>query len=296
MPGTPGRAELDPVLAAVEESDVEPVESLVVAADEELTIWRAIRWVFRVPTNFKLIMASALGYFFLSGLRTFALIYARGRFGIGQGLATLLFLLIGAAAVAGVLVSGRWTDRLIHRGHVDARLVVGGLGFLVAAALFVPALLTGSVLVSLPLFLLAAFALSAPNPPVDAARLDVVPSGMWGRAESIRTTVRIVLEALAPLTFGLLSIGSAAPPPGGWARASTKTTHRCRPLAQPDSSTPSSSCWWPSLAPGCCSSGPGTATSGTLPPRPPRNDQPVPEGQRDPERTSRRDPQGRPVP
>ncbi len=213
--GSPDGAELDPVLAAVEESDVEPVESLVVAADEELTIWRAIRWVFRVPTNFKLIMASALGYFFLSGLRTFALIYARGRFGIGQGLATLLFLLIGAAAVAGVLVSGRWTDRLIHRGHVDARLVVGGLGFLVAAALFVPALLTGSVLVSLPLFLLAAFALSAPNPPVDAARLDVVPSGMWGRAESIRSTVRIVLEALAPLTFGLLSSAFGGATSGG---------------------------------------------------------------------------------
>jgi hypothetical protein len=150
-------------------------------------------------------MASALGYFFLSGLRTFALIYARGRFGIGQGLATLLFLLIGAAAVAGVLVSGRWTDRLIHRGHVNARLVVGGAGFLVAAAVFVPALLTGSVLVGLPLFLLAAFALSAPNPPLDAARLDVVPSMMWGRAESIRTTVRIVLEALAPVIFGLQS-------------------------------------------------------------------------------------------
>jgi hypothetical protein len=28
---------------------------------------------------------------------------------------------------------------------------------------------------------------------------------MWGRAESIRTTVRTVLEAFAPLVFGLLS-------------------------------------------------------------------------------------------
>jgi hypothetical protein len=40
---------------------------------------------------------------------------------------------------------------------------------------------------------------------VDAARLDVVPSRMWGRAESIRTTTRTVLEAIAPLLFGLLS-------------------------------------------------------------------------------------------
>ncbi len=161
--------------------------------------------MFRVRANVSLIVASSLGYFFLSGLRTFALIYARGRFGIGQGVATILFLLIGMAAVAGVLVSGRWTDRFIYRGRVDARLIVGGAGFLIAAVVFIPALLTGSVLVGLPLFLVAAFALAAPNPPVDAARLDVVPSHMWGRAESIRTTVRTVLEALAPLVFGLLS-------------------------------------------------------------------------------------------
>jgi MFS family permease len=120
-------------------------------------------------------------------------------------MATILFLLIGAAAVAGVLVSGRWTDRLIHRGRIDARLLVGGWAFLVAAVVFVPGLLTGSVWIGLPLFLMAAFALSAPNPPIDAARLDVVPSHMWGRAESIRTTVRAVLEAVAPLIFGLLS-------------------------------------------------------------------------------------------
>jgi MFS family permease len=203
--GAAGSAEDDPVLAAVEEGEVEPDESLVIAPDSKLTIWQAVRWVFSVPTNVKLIVSSALGYFFLSGLRTFALIYARGRFGIGQGMATILFLMIGAAAVAGVLVSGRWTDRLIRRGRVDARLLVGGWAFLVGVAAFIPGLLTGSALIGLPLFLVAAFALSAPNPPVDAARLDVVPSHMWGRAESIRTTVRTVLEALAPLIFGLLS-------------------------------------------------------------------------------------------
>jgi predicted MFS family arabinose efflux permease len=176
-----------PVLAMVDESDVQPDESAVRAAGSELTVWQAVRWVRRVPTNLSLIVASALGYFFLSGLRTFALIYARGRFGIGQGIATVVFLLIGLAAVAGVLASGKWTDRLIYRGLIDARLLVGGAAFLVAVLAFIPAMLTGSVLIGLPLFLVAAFTLSVPNPPVDAARLDVVPSFMWGRVESIRT-------------------------------------------------------------------------------------------------------------
>jgi MFS family permease len=194
-----------PVLAIAEESDIEADESLIVASDTELTLWQAVRWMCRVPTNLSLIIASALGYFFLSGVRTFGLIYARGRFGIGQGMATLAFVLIGLAAVAGVLVSGRWTDRFIHRGRVDARLVVGGTGFLVAAIAFIPAMLSRSVVIGLPLFLVAAFALAAPNPSVDAARLDVVPSRMWGRAESIRTTIRTILEASAPLVFGVLS-------------------------------------------------------------------------------------------
>ena len=193
-----------PVLARLDDPDAHVDESRVLT-DSGLSLWQAVRWVLRVPTNVSLILASALGYFFLSGLRTFALIYARGRFGIGQGLATLFFALIGLAAVIGVLVSGRNTDRLIYRGRLDARLLIGGGGFLVASAALVPALLSGSLLVSLPLFLVAAFALSSPNPPIDAARLDVVPSRMWGRAESIRTFVRVIGEALAPLVFGVLS-------------------------------------------------------------------------------------------
>jgi MFS family permease len=206
-----------PVLARVDDADIEPDESAVGAAGSEMSVWQAVRWVRRVPTNLSLIVASALGYFFLSGLRTFALIYARGRFGIGQGIATVVFLLVGLAAVAGALASGKRTDRLIYRGLVDARLIVGGVAFLVAVLAFIPAMLTGSVLIGLPLFLVAAFTLSVPNPPVDAARLDVVPSSMWGRVESVRTTFRTILEAFAPLLFGIVSAALGAGNSGGFA-------------------------------------------------------------------------------
>ena len=210
------RADEQPVLALIEARDVEPDESLILAPRDDLSLWEAVRWVFRVPTNVSLIAASCFGYFFLSGLRTFALIYGRGRFGAGSGMATMLFALIGGAAIAGTLVSGRWTDRFIRRGIVDARLIVGGAGFLTASLLFVPALFTGSLLLAVPLLLAASFALAAPNPAIDAARLDVVPSRMWGRAESIRTTIRTVLEAIAPLTFGLVAAALGGPMSGGF--------------------------------------------------------------------------------
>jgi MFS family permease len=51
----------------------------------------------------------------------------------------------------------------------------------------------------------AAFALSAQNPPLDAARLDIMPPALWGRAESIRTVLRSIAQALAPLLFGAVA-------------------------------------------------------------------------------------------
>ena len=51
----------------------------------------------------------------------------------------------------------------------------------------------------------AATLLSAANPPLDAARLDIMPAGLWGLAESTRTFLRSLAQALAPLVFGALA-------------------------------------------------------------------------------------------
>ena len=45
----------------------------------------------------------------------------------------------------------------------------------------------------------------AANPPIQAARLDVVPAGLWGRAQSALTVVRSLAQAAAPLVFGGVS-------------------------------------------------------------------------------------------
>lgn len=171
----------------------------------EMNIWQACRYVLRVRTNLALIVASALGYFFLEGLQTFAELFLRARYGLGQSLASTLFVVVAAGAVVGVLVSGRSADRLIRRGRVNARIVVGAIAYLATVVLFAPAMLIGVAAVSLPLLVLGAAALGAVNPPVDAARLDVMPSGIWGRAESVRTALRTLLEAFSPLTFGAVS-------------------------------------------------------------------------------------------
>jgi MFS family permease len=119
--------------------------------------------------------------------------------------ANLLMLVIGGGAVVGVLLGGSLSDGLLRRHYLNARILVSGIAALLTAALFVPAIITRSVVAALPYLTFAAFALAAQNPPIDAARLDIVPPLLWGRAEGIRTFLRTLAQALAPLAFGGLS-------------------------------------------------------------------------------------------
>ena len=82
---------------------------------------------------------------------------------------------------------------------------VAGLALAGAAVLFVPGLFTHSAPLALPLYVGAAGLLAAPNAPLDAARLDIVPARLWGRAEAVRTVARTLLEGAAPLLFGFVS-------------------------------------------------------------------------------------------
>lgn len=198
-----------PGASAVEQqaadAGVKPARGLVLKDDFDLSFWEATRFVLRIRTNVALIIASGLGYFFLAGLETFAELYFRERYGVGQGLATLMFLVVAIGAVAGVVVSGRVTDRLIRNGRTSARVLVGTVAYIGTTAAFIPGALSHVLALSMPIFFVAAFFIGAANPPVDAARLDIVPSPLWGRAEAVRTSLRQVLQGFAPLLFGLVS-------------------------------------------------------------------------------------------
>ena len=142
----------------------------------------AARAVLSIRTNVILIVASACGYFYLSGIETFAAEFVKEQFSIDQLLANLLLLVVGGGAILGVLISGNLSDRLLKRGYLNARIVVAAVAALAATFLFVPALTTRSAVTALPYLTLAGLMLSAQNPPIDAARLDIVPALLWGRA------------------------------------------------------------------------------------------------------------------
>src|SRR5919201_560441 len=150
------------------ERGIEPDPALVLRRDPRaMNILAATRYVLSIRTNVALIVASACGYYFLAGVQTFGVEFVTKQYGIAQVVSTL------SAALAVVF--------------------------------FIPALVTRSPLSALPYISLAVLALSAQNPPLDAARLDIVPALLWGRAEGVRTFLRTMAQASAPLLFGAVS-------------------------------------------------------------------------------------------
>jgi predicted MFS family arabinose efflux permease len=188
------------------ERGIEPDPTLVLPKDrQDIGFAAAVRHVLRVRTNLVLIAASACGYYFLAGLQTFGSEFVKEQYRINQAFANVLLLLVGIGAVLGVLAGGFLGDWLVRRRFLNGRILISVISAAGATVLFVPALFVRTAFGALPYLALAALALSAQNPPLDAARLDIMPSQLWGRAEAIRTVLRALAVALAPLLFGVVS-------------------------------------------------------------------------------------------
>jgi MFS family permease len=197
----------DKVEEKIEEGNIEPREDQILdKSPENMSFWHAARYILSIRTNVLLIIASACGYFFFTGLRTFVMVYTQGQFNLSQSTSQLVVVLIGIGAIIGVLITGRTADDLIERGHISARITVGGFAYLITAAAFLVGFYMKSLLIAAPLFFIGAASLGGVNAPIDAARLDIMNARLWGRAESIRTTFRFTFEAAAPILFGWVSM------------------------------------------------------------------------------------------
>jgi MFS family permease len=185
---------------------VAPDPALILREDPRgMGVLRAIRYVLSIPTNLLMIGSSALGYFFFSGLQTFVVVFMRGHYHISQPTATLLLAVLVIGSLAGTLISGRVTDSLLRRGYLAARIWVPAICYLGSVVLLVPGILGKNITPALWFDVGGTALISAANPPLDAARLDIMPAGLWGRAESVRTFLRSLAQALAPLVFGGLA-------------------------------------------------------------------------------------------
>ena len=234
--GGRGRPQQDPgkpvhdgvrIRDVVRDQGIEPIEPLILREDPaRMKIWPAVKYVLSLPTYRMLIIASALGYFYFIGLRTFV-VFMRGHFDLSQTASSTFVVVIGLGAIAGVLVTGYFADRMVARGQVSARMSVGAGAYFLAVAALVPAMLLPNLGMAAPFMFIAAGGLGGAFPPVDAARLDVMHSRLWGRAEGVRSTIVYLAQAVSLPLFGWLSsllgghggagLGSAGGASGGQA-------------------------------------------------------------------------------
>jgi predicted MFS family arabinose efflux permease len=190
----------------VRENKIEPRKNLIYDKDPlRKSLWWAIMYVFRIPSNIILVISSTLGYLFFAVIRTFGVEYIEGRFNFGHSATLWLMIIVGIGAIIGVLAGGRLGDRLLEKGRINGRIITASGAYLVAAILFVPGLMLPSAWLALPFFWLAGSSLLAVNPPLDAARLDIMHGHLWGRAESVRSIFRKAGEAAGPLIFGFFA-------------------------------------------------------------------------------------------
>jgi MFS family permease len=189
--------------AAARRAGAVPNPALVLNEDpQRMPLVKSVRYILSIPSNLLMIIGSSLGYFYFAGLTTFALLFVKGHYGASQAEAELVLALLVVGSIIGTIAGGRVTDLLLHRGNLGARAWVPGACYIAAALLLIPAFLEKTVGSALLFVIFGAAFLAAANPPIQAARLDIMPSGLWGRAESTRTLIRSLIQALAPLVFG----------------------------------------------------------------------------------------------
>jgi MFS family permease len=191
---------------AARQAGVKPDPRLVLHEDaSQMSLGASIRYLLAIRSNVLMIIGSSLGYFYFAGLQTFALLFVLGHFKAGQAEGELFLALLVVGAVIGTLIGGRVPDMLLKRGNLSARVWFPGVCYVGAALLLIPGFVGKSITPAIWFAVLGAGLISAANPPLQAARLDVVPAGLWGRAQSAQTVARSLAQALAPLVFGGVS-------------------------------------------------------------------------------------------
>ncbi|MGH6671327.1 MAG: MFS transporter [Xanthobacteraceae bacterium] len=190
----------------VRRAGIKPRRDLILHQDPtDWSLWHAIRYMLRIPTYALLIIASSLGYYFFAGARTFGMIYLTHHYHMSRSTVTALAVIVGVGGLAGLFLGTKVAERLLARGWVSARIVVPGTSLFIAAVLIGPAIWITNPFAGIALFALGTAALAGANPPIDTARLDIVPFRLWGRGESGRMALRGLLEGGAPLLFGAMS-------------------------------------------------------------------------------------------
>ncbi len=189
------------------DAHVEPRPGKVLHQDPtRWSLWRTMQYLFSLPTYPLLIVASTLAYFFFAGAEAFAMIYFPPHYHLPRSAVSALTIALGVGALAGLLIGGYISRRLLFKGEINARIIVPACTLFLSIPFFAAGIWVSIPWIGVPLLVIGTAGLTAALAPIDAARLDIVHPRLWGRGEAGRMALRAAFEGGAPLLFGAMSV------------------------------------------------------------------------------------------
>jgi MFS family permease len=165
---------------------------------------RALGVLLRIPTMWIGTMFFTVSQLLLNGLSFWGVEYFKRVHHLGPAAAGGFATVLGAGSAVGILAGGMLADRLLRRGHVNARVYVAAFGAIGATLVLVPAFASTNLLVSAPLLFVGGVLLTVPIAPAEALCTDVVLPELRGRGAMVRQVVR-TLSWAGPYLIGLIS-------------------------------------------------------------------------------------------
>jgi MFS family permease len=164
----------------------------------------ALRELLRIPTMWFGTMFFTVSQLLLNGISFWGVEYFKRVHHLGPAAAGGLAAILGVGSAAGILTGGLLADRMLCRGHVNARVHVAAYGAIGATLVLAPAFASTNLLVSAPLLLAGGILLTMPIAPAEALCTDVVLPQLRGRGVMVRQVVRTGSWA-GPYLIGAIS-------------------------------------------------------------------------------------------
>ncbi|HEX4062683.1 MAG TPA: MFS transporter [Streptosporangiaceae bacterium] len=165
----------------------------------------ALRHLMRIPSMWFGTLSLTVSQLLLYGLSFWGVTYFERVHHLGPALAGLLSTVLGAGSAIGILAGGFLSDRLLRRGHVNARVYVVAYGAIAATLVLAPAFAIGNLWLGAPLIFIGGIMLTLPIAPAEALCTDVVPPELRGRGAMVRQVVRTGSYA-GPYLIGVISV------------------------------------------------------------------------------------------
>jgi ABC-type branched-subunit amino acid transport system ATPase component/sugar phosphate permease len=169
------------------------------------SVWQAYREILRVRTYVAALVSSTIASLFFGGIGVWTVTFLIRFHDLTLAESTSAISLFALGGLVGAVLSGYVADYLTHAGHRAARVFVAGTARLLTMPLLLLAFWIENTPLMLTLFTVGAMTLTAAQPPLNAARADVLHPGLRGRGTSLDAVCQSIAGAASPVIFGILA-------------------------------------------------------------------------------------------